>query len=79
MTIHPKTNGAALGAALGFAIVSVLASIHGVHLTADANAAIPAFLSTLGAFLMPSPDPVTVVSGNAPSPPPPVQQVPPPA
>lgn len=56
MTIHPKTGGAALGAALGTVIVVVLSSIHGVHLASGADAAIPAFLSTLGAFLFPAPE-----------------------
>lgn len=56
MTIHPKTSGAALGSSLGIVIVIVLDSIHGVHLAAGADAAIPGFLSTLGAFLFPSPD-----------------------
>lgn len=56
MTIHPKTGGAALGSALGLVIVGVLGSIHGVHLTDVANGAIPAFLSTLGAFLFPAPE-----------------------
>lgn len=55
MTIHPKTSGAAVGGALGTLIVAVLASIHGVDLTAAAYAAIPAFLSTLGAWLVPAP------------------------
>lgn len=55
MTIHPKTGGAALGAALGTVIVAVLGSIHGIDLTPAANAAIPSFLSTLGAFLTPAP------------------------
>lgn len=56
MTIHPKTGGAALGSALGLVIVGVLGSINGVHLTDVANGAIPAFLSTLGAFLFPAPE-----------------------
>lgn len=56
MPIHPKTSAAALGGALGLLIVAVLGSIHGVSLSAEANAAIPAFLSALGSWLSPSPD-----------------------
>lgn len=51
--IHPKTSGAALGSALGLLIVSVLGSVHGVHLSDAANAAIPGFLATLGAYVAP--------------------------
>ena len=58
---HPKTSAAAVGGALGTVIVSVLASINGVHLSAEANAAIPAFLSALGAWLAPG-DMVTTVA-----------------
>ena len=54
--IHPKTSGAALGGALGSLIDGILASIHGVHLTAETYAAIPTFLSILGSWLIPSPD-----------------------
>lgn len=50
---HPKVGGAAVGGALGTLIASVLASIHGVDLTAAAYAAIPTFLGTLGAWLAP--------------------------
>ena len=57
MTIHPKTSAAAVGGSLGVVIVSVLGSIHGIHLSAEANAAIPTFLSTLGAWLAPGSDP----------------------
>lgn len=53
--IHPKTSGAALGGALGVVITGVLHSIHGVHLAPELDAAIPAFLSTLLAYLSPSP------------------------
>lgn len=68
--IHPKTGGAALGGSLGLVIVSVLASVHGVHLTPEANAAIPTFLSTLGAFLAPTAnDPAPVVVPAPVSPP----------
>lgn len=66
MTIHPKTSGAALGAALGLLIVSVLGSIHGVNLTSAAQAAIPGFLSTAGAWLVPAGDPPAAA---APAPP----------
>jgi hypothetical protein len=54
MTIHPKTSGAALGAALGVLIVSVLQSINGVHLSTELPGAITGFLSILGAFLAPA-------------------------
>jgi hypothetical protein len=68
MTLHPKTSAAAVGGALGVVIVSVLGSIHGIHLSPEANAAIPTFLSTLGSWLTPSGDvPVPVV---VPRPPP---------
>jgi hypothetical protein len=56
VTIHPKTSGAALGSALGLVIVLALSSFHGIHLAPGLDAAIPGFLSTLGAFLIPSPD-----------------------
>ena len=56
MTIHPKTGGAALGAALGTAIVAILGSIHGINLSSATDGAITGFLSTLGAFLFPSAD-----------------------
>lgn len=63
--IHPKTALAAVLSSLGVVIVAVLASIHGVHLSAEANAAIPAFLGVLGAYLGPSPsNSVTPVTGN---------------
>lgn len=55
LTIHPKTSAAALGGSAGIVLVAVLGSIHGVHLSPEANAAIPTFLATLGAFLSPSP------------------------
>lgn len=58
-SIHPKTSAAGLGAALGVVIVSVLSSIHGVHLSAEANAAIPGFLSSLGAWAAPGDAPAT--------------------
>ena len=45
MTLHPKTSAAAVGGSLGVVIVSVLGSIHGIHLSPEANAAIPTFLS----------------------------------
>ena len=74
MNIHPRTGAAAVGGALGVVIVSVLASINGIHLTPEANAAIPSFLALLGSWLSPDPDP-------APPPPPapiaPVAPVPP--
>lgn len=61
MTFHPKTSGAAVGASLGTVIVSILASIHGIHLTPEANAAIPTFLALLGSFLVEDPpDPITL-------------------
>lgn len=59
MTIHPKTGGAAVGAALGTAIVAILGSIHGINLSSGADGAITGFLSTLGAFLFPSADSAT--------------------
>lgn len=64
MTIHPKTSGAAVGVALGTLIVSVLGSLHGVHLTSAADAAIPSFLGLLGSWLVPAPEatPVPVVT-----------------
>jgi hypothetical protein len=68
--IHPKTSAAALGGSGGFLIVAILGSVHGVHLSPAADAAIPTFLSTLGAYLAPSPDapdPV-VVAEPAPAP-----------
>lgn len=68
MMIHPKTSGAALGGSLGLVIVSVLASVHGVHLTAEANAAIPTFLGTAGAFFVPGPDAPAVEPGPEPAP-----------
>lgn len=52
--IHAKTAGASLGAAAGLLIVSILGSIHGVHLTPEANAAIPSFLAALTSWLVPS-------------------------
>lgn len=55
MTIHPKTSAAALGGALGLVVVGVVDSLHGVTLAPELSAAIPTFLSTLGAFLAPSP------------------------
>lgn len=61
--IHPKTSGAALGGSLGVLIAAILHSISGVHLSPEAYAAIPTFLSTLGAYLAP---------GATPPPPPPV-------
>lgn len=64
MNIHPKTALASVFGSLGVLIVAVLASIHGVHLSAEANAAIPAFLAAFGAWLAPSPTPVTPVTGN---------------
>lgn len=74
MTIHPKTSGAALGAALGLLIVSVLGSVHGVNLTSAAQAAIPGFLSTAGAWIVPAGD-----TTSPPPPPPPDQPAIPPA
>lgn len=71
--IHPKTSAAGLGAALGVVIVSVLASINGVHLSAEANAAIPAFLASLGAWLAPGAAPTPTAQEDAlwkPPPPP---------
>jgi hypothetical protein len=67
MTIHPKTSASALGGALGLLLVSVLDSIHGINLSTAATAAIPAFLSTLGAFLSPSAD-GTATPTNPPQP-----------
>lgn len=71
MNIHPKTSGAGLGVALGVLIVSILGSIHGVHLTPAANAAIPSFLGIVWSYLTPSPAPVVT------PPTPPVVTVPP--
>lgn len=67
MNIHPKTSGAGVGVAFGVLIVAILASIHGVHLTPEANAAIPSFLGITLSWLTPSspnvspPTPVPVV------------------
>lgn len=72
-TIHPKTSASALGGALGLLLVSVLDSIHGIGLGTAATAAIPAFLSTLGAFLSPAaedppvPPPAPVAAAQAPA------------
>lgn len=60
MPIHPKVSGAAVGAALGVLIVAIIHSIPGVHLAAEADAAIPSFLSLLGAWLIPGPGPAAV-------------------
>lgn len=54
MIIHPKAAGTALGSSLGVLIVAILHSFHGVSLAPEANAAIPGFLATLGAFLVPA-------------------------
>jgi hypothetical protein len=74
MNIHPKTSGAALGSALGILIVSVLGSIHGIHLTAAADAAIPSFLGALWSYLTPAPETtkVPVVVQKPPAPPAPL-------
>lgn len=56
LSVHPKTGGAAVGVALGSLIVAVLNSIHGVHLTDQAAAAIPSFLSLIGAWIVPAPE-----------------------
>ena len=61
MTLHPKTSAAAVGGSLGVVIVSVLGSIHGMNLSPEANAAIPAFLSALGSWLTSDPTPTPVV------------------
>lgn len=52
--IHPKTTGAGLGAAIGTVIVSVLGSIHGVHLSAADNGGIVAALSVVLAYFAPA-------------------------
>lgn len=81
MGLHPKTSAAAVGGAFGVVIVSVLGSIHGVHLSPDANAAIPAFLAALGSWLTPANDAPIVVTppppAPAPQPPAPVVVAPP--
>lgn len=81
MNIHPKTSASAIGGSLGLLIVTVLGSFHGIHLTAAADAAIPMFLSTLGAWLAPSPTdppiPVASVPVSAPAPPRPTPPAPP--
>jgi hypothetical protein len=59
VNIHPKTSAAAIGASLGVVIVGVLESIHGVHLTGELTAAIPALLSSLGSWLAPGSAAVT--------------------
>ena len=66
--IHPKTSGAAVGVALGALIVTILGSIHGVHLTAADNAAIPSFLGIFVSWLVPATTPAPV----APKPPAPI-------
>lgn len=55
MTVYPKATLAAVGGTLGVLIAAVLASIHGLGLAPPVYAAIPAFLSTLGAWLAPNP------------------------
>lgn len=65
--IHPKTSASALGGALGFLIVAVLDSLHGVNLSTAASAAIPTFLSTLGAYVAPSPTDTQPVAEAAPA------------
>jgi hypothetical protein len=70
MTLHPKAAGAAFFAALGTVVVGVLQSIKGVHLQPTLDAAIPALLSSFGAWVMPSPAttapvaPVVPVTGD---------------
>jgi hypothetical protein len=76
MNIHPKATGAGLGGALGVLIAAVLHSISGVHLTAEAYAAIPTFLSTVFAYLAPSSQTVPVVVQMKPHDPPPVAATP---
>lgn len=79
MNIHPKTSGAAVGSSLGVLIVAVLGSIHGVHLTASADGAIPAFLGILGAWLVPAGDTATTPAApqRASAPVPPAAAAPP--
>lgn len=56
MTIHPKTGGAAIGAALGVLLVAIANAIHGVAIPQGVTDAISAFLPVLGAYLAPAPD-----------------------
>jgi len=69
VNIHPKTSAAGLGGSLGVLIVSVLATIHGVHLGAAAQAAIPTFLSTVFAYFAPAQQTVPIVVQTQPHPP----------
>lgn len=59
--IHPKTAGAGLGAAIGTILVSILASIHGVHLSSADNGGIVAALSVILAWFAPASPTVPVV------------------
>lgn len=68
MNIHPKVALGSVFGAFGVVLVTVLGSVHGIHLSAAANGAIPTFLTLLGGWLAPSPsDPVTSVTGNKPT------------
>lgn len=55
-TIHPKTGGAAIGAAAGILLVAIANTIHSVHVPYTVADAIGAFLPVVGAYLTPSPD-----------------------
>lgn len=69
MGLHPKTSAAVVGGSLGVVIVSVLSSIHGIHLSPEANAAIPTFLSAIGSWFTPANDaPIVVTPPPAPAP-----------
>lgn len=71
MGLHPKTSAAVVGGSLGVVIVSVLSSIHGIHLSPEANAAIPTFLSAIGSWFTPANDaPIVVTPPPTPAPPP---------
>lgn len=52
--IHPKTGGAAVGAALATFVVALLNSFHGIHVPADVATAGGGLVAALGAFLAPA-------------------------